>query len=122
MDFKEISDILNNFNKAQAIINDEIDLNKYYDKKLDSYIFPSGVMIMIDLKIDKDIYSSMIFSTNLKCKNIYNLTTAKFDNLICDNITSKAIVVMENIIAKEVVYQNLFSVNGDKKVESEIKK
>ena len=122
-DIMDILKIINdNKNKEdKAVITKYEDLEDYYSEKLNAYVFPSGVMFMADFDIDIDIYTTYIYASNVKCRNLYATEMCKFDSIKTYSLYANAIVCMKDLDAKEVVYKDLINVLGKKKVKTEKK-
>ena len=116
-DIMDILKIINdNKNKEdKAIIKEYEELEDYYSENLKSYIFPSGVMFMADLDLNNDIYTTYIYASNVKCRNLYALDMVKVDNIKTNSLYGKAIVIMKDLEAKEVVYKVSLNVIGKTK-------
>ena len=120
--FGDIMDILsiieNNKKKLdKAIIKEYDELEEYLSDELNAYIFPSGVMFMADFDINMDIYTTYIYASNVKCRNLYALDTVKVDSIKTNDLYGKAIVVMNDLDAKEVVYKSVLTVMGKNKAK-----
>ena len=118
----DIMDILkiiedNKNSEEKAIIKEYSELENYYSEKLNAYIFPSGVMFMADFDIDIDIYTTYIYASNMKCRNLYALDMVKVDSIKTNSLYGKAIVCMKDLDAKEVVYKSIVTVIGKNKAK-----
>ena len=118
----DIMDILkiiddNKNSEEKAIIKEYSELENYYSEKLNAYIFPSGVMFMADFDIDIDIYTTYIYASNMKCRNLYALDMVKVDSIKTNSLYGKAIVCMKDLDAKEVVYKSIVTVMGKNKTK-----
>lgn len=117
MDIKSI--IEKNKNKEdKAIIKEYDELEDYYSEKLNAYVFPNGVMFMNDFDIDIDIYTTYIYASNVKCRNLYVIDMAKLDDIKTNSLYGNAIVVLKDLDCKEVVYKTLLNVIGKKKCKN----
>lgn len=116
-DIMDILKIINdNKNKEdKAIIKEYDELEDYYSDKLNAYVFPSGVMFMADFDINMDIYTTYIYASNVKCRNLYASDMVKVDSIKTNDLFGKAIVCMKDLDAKEVVYNSILTVMGNKK-------
>ncbi len=116
----DILKIINdNKNKEdKAIIKEYNELEDYYSENLNSYVFPNGVMFMNDFDIDVDIYTTYIYASNVKCRNLYATDMVKVDNIKTFDLYGKAIVCMKDLDAKEVVYKSILTVIGKNKCKN----
>lgn len=105
----------NKNSEEKAVIKEYDELEKFYSEKLNSYIFPSGVMFMNDFDINVDIYTTYIYASNVKCRNLYATDMVKVDSIKTNDLYGKAIVVMKDLEAKEVVYKSILTVMGKNK-------
>ena len=118
----DIMDILkiiedNKNSEEKAIIKEYSELENYYSEKLNAYIFPSGVMFMADFDIDIDIYTTYIYASNMKCRNLYATDMVKIDSIKTNSLYGKAIVCMTGLDAKEVFYKSILTVMGKNKAK-----
>lgn len=102
----------------KAIIKEYNELEDYYSENLNSYVFPNGVMFMNDFDIDVDIYTTYIYASNVKCRNLYATDMVKVDNIKTFDLYGKAIVCMKDLEAKEVVYKSILTVIGKNKCKN----
>ncbi len=105
----------NKNSEEKAVIKEYDELENFYSEKLNSYIFPSGVMFMNDFDINVDIYTTYIYASNVKCRNLYATDMVKVDSIKTNDLYGKAIVVMKDLEAKEVVYKSILTVMGKNK-------
>ena len=119
-DIMDILKVINeNKNKEdKAIIKEYEELEDYYSDNLRAYIFPNGVMFMADLDLNNDIYTTYMYASNVKVRNIYATDMCKFDNVKTNSLYAKAIVCMNDLEAKEVVYKVSMNVIGKTKCKS----
>ena len=119
-DIMDILKIINdNKNKEdKAIIKEYNELEDYYSENLCSYVFPNGVMFMNDFDIDVDIYTTYIYASNVKCRNLYATDMVKVDSIKTFDLYGKAIVCMKDLDAKEVVYKSILTVIGKNKCKN----
>ena len=120
--FGDIMDILSIIEKNKkkidkAIIKEYDELEEYLNEDLNAYIFPSGVMFMNDFDINIDIYTTFIFASNVKCRNLYATDMVKVDSIKTNDLYGKAIVVMKDLEAVEVVYKSILTVMGKNKAK-----
>ena len=120
--YGDIMDILkiindNKNSEEKAVIKEFDELEDYYSEKLNSYIFPSGVMFMNDFDINVDIYTTYIYASNMKCRNLYATDMVKVDNIKTFDLYGKAIVCMKDLEAQEVVYKSILTVMGKNKAK-----
>ena len=113
----DIMDILkiineNKNSENKAVIKEYNELEEYFSEKLNAYIFPSGVMFMADFDIDIDIYTTYIYASNVKCRNLYATDMVKVDSIKTFDLYGKAIVVMKDLDAKYVEYNSILTVMG----------
>ncbi len=118
----DIMDILSiiekNKNKEdKAIIKEYDELEDYYSTDLGAYVFPSGVMFMNDFDINIDIYTTYIYASNMKCRNLYATDMVKIDSIKTNSLYGKAIVCMKDLDAKEVFYKSILTVMGKNKAK-----
>ena len=113
---KIINDNKNKEDKATITKYDE--LEEYYSENLNAYIFPNGVMFMADFDIDIDIYTTFIYASNVKCRNLYATDMVKVDSIKTYSLYGKAIVCMKDLDAKEVVYESILTVMGKNKCKN----
>ena len=99
----------------KAVIKEYDELEGYYSENLNSYVFPNGVMFMNDFDIDIDIYTTYIYASNVKCRNLYATDMVKVDSIKTYDLYGKAIVCMNDLDAKEVVYKAILTVMGKNK-------
>ena len=99
----------------KAVIKEYDELENYYSEKINAYIFPNGVMFMNDFDIDIDIYTTYIYASNVKCRNLYATDMVKVDSIKTYDLYGKAIVCMNDLDAKEVVYKAILTVMGKNK-------
>jgi hypothetical protein len=116
----DIMDILSiiekNKNKEdKAIIKEYDELEDYYSDNLGAYIFPNGVMFMNDFDINIDIYTTYIYASNMKCRNLYATDMVKIDSIKTNSLYGKAVVCMKDLEAKEVFYESIVTVMGKNK-------
>ena len=121
--YGDIMDILsiidkNKNNTEKAVIKEYDELENYYSDKNNSYIFPNGVMFMNDFDINIDIYTTYIYASNVKCRNLYATDMVKVDSIKTNDLYGKAIVVMKDLDAKEVVYKSILTVMGKNKCKN----
>ena len=118
-DFMDILNVINENKNSEekAIIKEYDELESYYCEKLNAYIFPSGVMFMNDFDINVDIYTTYIYASNVKCRNLYATDMVKVDSIKTNDLYGKAIVVMKDLDAKEVVYKSILTVMGKNKAK-----
>lgn len=116
-DIMDINKIINDNknNEEKAVIKEYDELEEYYSDKLNAYIFPEGVMFMNDFDINIDIYTTYIYASNVKCRNLYATDMVKVDSIKTNSLYGKAIVVMKDLDAKEVVYKSILTVMGKNK-------
>ena len=76
-------------------------------------------MFMADFDVNMDIYTTYIYASNVKCRNLYATEMCKFDSIKTYSLYGKAIVCMKDLDAKEVVYKDVINVLGKKKVKTE---
>ncbi len=119
----DIMDILNIIDKNKnsenkAIIKEYDELESFYSENLGAYVFPSGVMFMNDFDIDIDIYTTYIYASNMKCRNLYAIDMVKVDSIKTNSLYGKAIVCMKDLDCKEVVYKSILTVMGNKKCKN----
>ena len=112
---KIINDNKNKEDKATITKYDE--LEEYYSENLNAYIFPNGVMFMADFDIDIDIYTTFIYASNVKCRNLYATDMVKVDSIKTNDLYGKAIVCMKDLDAKDVVYKSIVTVMGKNKAK-----
>ena len=119
-DFMDILNVINENKNSEekAIIKEYDELEPYYCEKLNASIFPSGVMFMADFDIYIDIYTTFIYASNVKCRNLYASDMVKVDSIKTNSLYGKAIVVMKDLDAKEVVYNSILTVMGNKKCKN----
>ena len=119
-DIMDISKIIedNKNSEEKAIIKEYDELENYYSEKLNAYIFPSGVMFMNDFDINIDIYTTYIYASNVKCRNLYATDMVKIDSIKTNSLYGKAIICMKDLDAKEVVYKAILTVMGNKKCKN----
>ena len=119
-DIMDINKIINDNKNSEekAIIKEYDELENYYSDKINAYIFPSGVMFMADFDINIDIYTTFIYASNVKCRNLYATDMIKVDSIKTNDLYGKAIVVMKDLDAKEVVYNSILTVIGNKKCKN----
>ena len=119
-DIMDISKIIedNKNSEEKAIIKEYDELENYYSEKLNAYIFPSGVMFMNDFDINIDIYTTYIYASNVKCRNLYATDMVKIDSIKTYSLYGKAIVCMADLDAKEVVYKAILTVMGKNKCKN----
>lgn len=103
--------------EEKAVIKEYDELEKYYSEQLNAYVFPSGVMFMNDFDIDIDIYTTYIYASNVKCRNLYATDMVKVDSIKTFDLYGKAIVCMKDLDAKEVVYKAILTVMGKNKAK-----
>ena len=120
--FGDIMDILSIIEKNKkkldkAIIKEYNELEEYFNEDLNAYIFPDGVMFMNDFDIDVDIYTTYIYASNVKCRNLYATDMVKVDNIKTFDLYGKAIVCMKDLDAQEVVYKSILTVMGKNKAK-----
>ena len=118
----DIMDILkiindNKNSEEKAVIKEYDELESFYSEKLNAYIFPSGVMFMNDFDINIDIYTTYIYASNVKCRNLYATDMVKVDSIKTNDLYGKAIVCMKDLDAKEVVYKAIVTVMGKNKAK-----
>lgn len=119
----DIMDILkiindNKNSEEKAVIKEYDELESFYSEKLNAYIFPSGVMFMNDFDINIDIYTTYIYASNVKCRNLYATDMVKIDSIKTNSLYGKAIICMKDLDAKEVVYKAILTVMGNKKCKN----
>ena len=107
----------NKNSEEKAVIKEYDELGNFYSEKINSYIFPSGVMFMNDFDINIDIYTTYIYASNVKCRNLYATDMVKVDSIKTNDLYGKAIVVMKDLDAKEVVYKSILTVMGKNKAK-----
>ena len=112
---KIINDNKNKMDKA--VIKEYDELEDYQSDKINAYIFPEGVMFMADFDIDIDIYTTYIYASNVKCRNLYATDMVKVDGIKTNDLYGKAIVCMKDLDAKEVVYKSIVTVMGKNKAK-----
>ena len=105
----------NKNSEEKAVIKEYDELGNFYSEKINSYIFPSGVMFMNDFDINIDIYTTYIYASNVKCRNLYATDMVKVDSIKTNDLYGKAIVIMKDLEAKEVVYKSILTVMGKNK-------
>ena len=118
----DIMDILSVIEKnkkklEKAIIKEYAELEEYFNEDLNAYIFPDGVMFMNDFDINVDIYTTYIYASNVKCRNLYATDMVKVDSIKTCDLYGKAIVVMKDLEAVEVVYKSILTVIGKNKAK-----
>lgn len=118
----DIMDILSVIEKNKkkldkAIIKEYAELEEYFNEDLNAYIFPDGVMFMNDFDINVDIYTTYIYASNVKCRNLYATDMVKVDSIKTCDLYGKAIVVMKDLEAVEVVYKSILTVIGKNKAK-----
>lgn len=119
---KDIENILKKVKPMnQKMISTVAELKKYYNKEADAYIFNGGLMLLCDFDIDRPIYTTFMFASNLKVSDIFALETVKVDNLVTDSVYAKAVVILENVIANTIEYETILTVNGDNNCKNVIK-
>ena len=107
----------NKNSEEKAVIKEYDELGNFYSEKINSYIFPSGVMFMNDFDINIDIYTTYIYASNVKCRNLYALDMVKVDSIKTNDLYGKAIVCMKDLDVKEVVYKSVVTVMGKNKAK-----
>ena len=107
----------NKNSEEKAVIKEYDELGNFYSEKINSYIFPSGVMFMNDFDINVDIYTTYIYASNVKCRNLYATGMVKVDSIKTNDLYGKAIVIMKDLEAKEVVYKSILTVMGKNKAK-----
>ena len=119
-DIMDINKIINDNKNSEekAVIKEYDELESYYSDKINAYIFPSGVMFMADFDINIDIYTTYIYASNVKCRNLYATDMVKVDSIKTNDLYGKAIVCMKDLDAKEVVYKSILTVMGNKKCKN----
>ena len=120
--FGDIMDILSVIEKNKkkldkAIIKEYDELEEYYNDDLRAYIFPEGVMFMNDFDINVDIYTTYIYASNVRCRNLYASDMVKVDSIKTCDLYGKAIVCMKDLEAQEVVYKSILTVMGKNKAK-----
>ena len=118
----DIMDILkvieeNKMKEDKATITKYEELEDYYSDNINAYIFPSGVMFMADFDINIDIYTTYIYASNVKCRNLYATDMVKVDSIKTNDLYGKAVVCMKDLDAKEVVYKSIVTVMGKNKAK-----
>ena len=116
----DINKIINDNKNSEekAVIKEYDELESYYSNNLGAYVFPSGVMFMNDFDINVDIYTTYIYASNVKCRNLYATDMVKVDSIKTNDLYGKAIVVMKDLDAKEVVYKSILTVMGKNKCKN----
>ena len=116
-DIMDIASIIekNKNNEDKAVIKEFNELESYYSENLGAYVFPNGVMFMNDFDINIDIYTTYIYAPNVKCRNLYATDMVKVDSIKTNSLYGKAVVVMKDLDAKEVVYKSILTVMGKNK-------
>ena len=119
-DIMDINKIINDNKNSEekAVIKEYDELESYYSNSLGAYVFPSGVMFMNDFDINVDIYTTYIYASNVKCRNLYATDMVKVDSIKTNDLYGKAIVVMKDLDAKEVVYKSILTVMGKNKCKN----
>lgn len=119
-DIMDINKIINDNKNSEekAVIKEYDELESYYSNSLGAYVFPSGVMFMNDFDINIDIYTTYIYASNVKCRNLYATDMVKVDSIKTNDLYGKAIVVMKDLDAKEVVYKSILTVMGKNKCKN----
>ena len=118
-DIMDIASIIekNKNSEEKAVIKVFNELESYYSENLGAYVFPNGVMFMNDFDINIDIYTTYIYAPNVKCRNLYATDMVKVDSIKTNSLYGKAVVVMKDLDAKEVVYKAIVTVMGKNKAK-----
>ena len=101
-DIMDINKIINDNKNSEekAVIKEYDELESYYSNNLGAYVFPSGVMFMNDFDINVDIYTTYIYASNVKCRNLYATDMVKVDSIKTNDLYGKAIWWTTRILFK----------------------